>query len=195
MTVTFDWTSYIREWSRNRIQRLRDEEKAYLPPEVIESGYLGYPGATQEQIITAEKRLGVTFPPSYRDFLKASNGLRSTRKYGIRFYSTEEVDWFAVRNQAWIDGWMSDIEEIPSVPDEEYFVYGPEQDCIYFRAEYMQTALEISSDIDGYIYLLNPQVVTPDGEWEAWDFGDKLPGAFRHRSFTQMMKSMLKHYQ
>ncbi|OKH50282.1 hypothetical protein NIES2101_19875 [Calothrix sp. HK-06] len=192
---TFDWASYIKEWSIFQIERLNSEQKNYLPPEVIESFYLGYPGATEEQIIAAEKRLGVIFPPSYKDFLKASNGLRSAIKDDIEFYSTEEIDWFAVRNQERIDDWTSDIEEIPSVPDEKYFVYGQEQNCVHLRCEYMQTALEISSDSDGYIYLLNPEIISPDGEWEAWYFGNKLPGAFRYSSFTQMMKSMLKKYQ
>lgn len=71
----------------------------------------------------------------------------------------------------------------------EYFVYGEEQDCVYLRREYLQTALEINSDSgDGDIYLLNPQIITADGEWEAWHFGNKLPGAIRYRSFYEMMQ-------
>lgn len=153
---SFDWESHIREWSRKRIEALDDEQKAKLPPEVFESGYLGYPSATEERIANAEARLSVTFPPSYREFLKATNGLRSISESGLRFYSTEEVNWFAVQNQNWIDGW----QDLDPVPDEKYFVYGEEQDCIYLRSEYMRTALEISSDCDGYIYLLNPKVNT-----------------------------------
>lgn len=182
--ATFDWESHIREWSRKRIEALDDEQKAELPLEVQESGWLGYPGATEEQIANAEARLGVTFPPSYREFLLVSNGCRSLSRYAIRFYSTEEVDWFAVRNQDWIDAW----QVLDPVPDEKYLVYGEEQDCIDIRPEYMQTALEISSDCDGYIYLLNPKVITADGEWEAWDFGSKLPGAYRYRSFRELME-------
>ncbi|MGV0106099.1 Knr4/Smi1-like domain-containing protein [Nostoc sp. DSM 114160] len=181
--IDFDWKSYIKQWSRKHIEALDEIQKLELPPEVIESGYLGYSGAADDQIASTEARLGVSLPPSYRDFIKTSNGLCSTWKYGIKFYSTEEVDWFAARNQEWIDIWTSDIEETPSIPNEQYFVYGEEQDCINIRSEYMQTALQISSDCDGYIYLLNPLVITPDGEWEAWDFGNKLPGAFRYRSF------------
>lgn len=188
----FDWKSYIEQWSQKQIAELGEGYESDLPIEVIESGYLGYSGATDDQIASAEARLGVSFPPSYRDFLKVSNGLRSIVDYGIRFYSIEEVDWFAARNQDWIDVWTSDIKETPSVPDEKYFVYGKEQDCAYVRSEYMQTALAVSSECDGYIYLLNPRIITPDGEWEAWDFGNKLPGAFRYRSFQEMMMSILE---
>jgi hypothetical protein len=30
-------------------------------------------------------------------------------------------------------------------------------------------------------------VVDQHGEWEAWDFGSKLPGAARHRSFAALL--------
>jgi cell wall assembly regulator SMI1 len=68
-----DWESRIREWSRKRIEALTERKKAELPLEVLESLYLGFPGATEEQIADAENHLGVTFPPSYRQFLKVSN--------------------------------------------------------------------------------------------------------------------------
>lgn len=50
------------------------------------------------------------------------------------------------------------------MPDEKYLVYGEEQDCVTLRIEYLKTALSISEGIDSAIYLLNPQVVTEDGE-------------------------------
>ena len=186
--TTFDWRNAIREWSLLRLEMVEDEEKAANTSEVIESEWLGYPGATEAQIKTVESRLGTTLPPSYREFLKVTNGIRSLEEYGIRFYSTEEIDWFCVKNQDWIELWTQGIEETPSVPDEIYFSYGEEQDCVDLRNEYMQTALEISSDYDGYIYLLNPRIITEDGEWEAWDFGNKLVGAHRYRSFRDMME-------
>ncbi|MEQ8226028.1 MAG: hypothetical protein ABRQ37_27190, partial [Candidatus Eremiobacterota bacterium] len=46
----------------------------------------------------------------------------------------------------------------------------------------------ISEEVDSAIYLLNPHVVTSDGEWEAWFFGYTLPGAIRYRSFREMME-------
>ena len=90
----FDWESRIREWSRQQIEALEKYEQEELSPEVIESGFLGYPGATEEQISAAEARLGVTFPTSYREFIKASNGLYSTSEYGIKFSSIEENQWY-----------------------------------------------------------------------------------------------------
>lgn len=182
------WKDFLLEWSKEIIQ-YEDIVEDYVPPDVAASGWLGYPGATEERIRAAETRLGVTLPPSYREFLKATNGWHQLTSYIYRLWSTEEIEWFAVRHQSWIDAYVTSHAHLPPVLDKEYFVYGEEQYSTMFRTEYLQTALEISEESDGSIYLLNPQVVTPDGEWEAWLFADWLPGAHRYRSFWEMMQS------
>src|SRR5262249_53269815 len=73
-----------------------------------------------------------------------------------------------------------------------YFVYGPEQDPINLRREYLEHTLEISTRGDSSVYLLNPMIVGTDGEWEAWFFANWGPGAHRHQSFAEMM---LAHYE
>ena len=39
------------------------------------------------------------------------------------------------------------------------------------------------------IYVLNPLVVAPDGEWEAWRFANWIPGAERFPSFELLMRA------
>ena len=73
-------------------------------------------------------------------------------------------------------------------------MYGQEQDPITLRVEYLQTALQISDVGDSSIYLLNPQVVTEEGEWEAWFFANWLPGAARYRSFQELMKEEYRNF-
>ena len=108
---------------------------------------------------------------------------------GGDFWPAEEIDWFRVRNQSWIDAYaVHDFE----VPDSQYFVYGDQQDCVHFRAEYLRACLQISHDGDSAVYLLNPVIVGPDGEWEAWFFANWHPGAFRFPSFAELMRV---HYQ
>ena len=58
----------------------------------------------------------------------------------------------------------------------------------------MKTALQISSTLDGWVYLLNPQVIDTRNEWEAWDFGTKISGANRYRSLWEMMQSVYQNY-
>jgi hypothetical protein len=61
--TTFDWESSLKQWSCQRLEELNEERKAKLPPEVIESSWLGYPGATEEEIASAEagKKLQFVF--------------------------------------------------------------------------------------------------------------------------------------
>lgn len=196
---SFNWESFLKRWSQEMITAIVCEQ-GNLPPAVLHSGWLGYPGATDQQIAQAEARLGTSLPSSYRAFLKVSNGWHKTALFSNQLWSTQEIEWFAVRNQVWIDAFSAKFtspaaENInskvahPSVSDADYFVYGEAQDCSRIRLEYLQTALEISQQGDGAIYLLNPQIVTPDGEWEAWFFGDWLPGADRYPSFQDMMQA------
>lgn len=183
-TETFDWRDFLVRWSAELLKDPDVREK--LPEDVIMSRWLGYPAATEYEIARAEARLGIRLPPSYRAFLKVSNGWRQTSPYIYRLWSTEEIEWFAVRHQGWIDNWRAEDSE--PATDEEYFVYGEEQSSLSLRPDYLQTALEISDYGDACIYVLNPRIVTDDGEWEAMFLAGWLPGASRYRSFREMIQ-------
>lgn len=218
----FDWDHFLHRWSQVILESMDDEEKQQLPDEVLSSGWLGYPGATEEQIFRAESRLGVQLPPSYRAFLKVTNGWRQTAKradtFNHRFWSTEDIERFSTRHPQWIKsfsehpdtvdlGWEDDSEELDDlwqpvgVSDAEYFVYGESQDPRALRIEYLKTAIEISDvGLVDSIYLLNPKIVNSDGEWEAWFLADymsgtnTLPEADRYRSFQEMMEAEYSNY-
>jgi hypothetical protein len=193
---TDEWKAFILEWSERIAQQDLDnyygEERNFDPVH----GY-GTTGA----IAATESRLGIALPPSYKEFLKASNGLKQPLEQlvttGGDFWPAEEIDWFRVRNKEWIDAWIDGEnsyyrgEPAPETPDEQYFVYGSEQNPCDLRSRYMQNALEISHDGDAGIYLLISDVINEDGEWEAWHLASWLPGAGRFRSFEEMMK---EHY-
>lgn len=184
----FNWQDLMTAWNQDL---LADEDiQAGLPPEVLAAGWLGYPGATEEQIQQLEERLGTPLAPSYRAFLRFSNGWRATGHFIPALWSTEEVEWFAVRNQETIDAWQATTGDLPPEPDEDYFDYGEEGAGDGFRLEHLQAALEISDQerAGTAVYLLNPQIVTPEGEWEAWFFAHWIPGATRYRSFWELMQ-------
>jgi hypothetical protein len=204
---SFNWESFLRQWSRELLESITDNPEK-LPSEVIESKWLGYPGATEKQIARAEARLGMALPPSYREFLKVTNGWRQTTPFIYRLWSTEDIEWFSVRHQDWINSFVErygnsslnlDLSGngrlvTPSIPDGDYLIYGDEQDCSKLRVEYLRKVLEISDIGESTVYLLNPQVMTEDGEWEAWFFGDWLPGADRYRSFQDMMLAEYENF-
>ena len=199
---TFDWHDFLRQWSQEILASMEDRLNQ-LPVDVVKSGWLGYPGATEEHIVQTEMRLQTTLPPSYREFLKVTNGWRQTTPFIYRMWSIENVEWFSLRHPTWIEKFILENVEIQRVRarrnngsgvdqrvlDSDYFIYGDYQDCSKLRTEYLRTALEISEKGESSIYLLNPQVVTESGEWEAWFFGDWLPGADRYRSFQEMMQA------
>jgi hypothetical protein len=78
---------------------------------------LGFPGAAEAELLVAKARLGCPLPPSYREFLKCTNGLRQPLEFvpvrGDDFWSVQEIDWFRVRNQEWINAWTGDEFVIP----------------------------------------------------------------------------------
>ncbi len=116
----------------------------------------------------------------------ASNGW-SHITMGVNFLSTNNIEWFYQTDKQWIDDWIDSAPD-DEISDAEYYCYGEKQEPTNIRNNYLKSLLKISEDQDGYVFLLNPDVKTNDGEWEAWAFGTKLPGAYRYRSFEKMMR-------
>jgi hypothetical protein len=173
--TTFEWRPFLEQLSR-AVLASPYVERFELPPEVIESGWLGYPPATDEQIAAAEARLGVTLPPSYKTFLKVTNGWRQTGGAVERLLPVEEIDWMRVLHSDWIDAWMT------FGPGE----YDPAFDPVDLR--HMPETLVVSAVGDDAIMLLNPAAKKPDGEWQAWFFADWVPGADPYDSFLLMLQ-------
>jgi hypothetical protein len=182
----FVWRTFLERVSGDLLQDVRLPEK--LPDDVIASGWLGYKGASAKEIAALEKRLGRRLPPSYRAFLEESDGWRQIGSFIYKLWPCSEVGWFRERNQDWIDAYtLPDTDD--EISDKEYLVYGDRQDTCRFRTHYLETALQISDEGDSAVLLLNPEVQTDDGEWEAWLFANWLPGASRYRSFRELMEA------
>jgi hypothetical protein len=166
--MAYDWQGLMAAWNADLVSdpQIRD----MLEPEVLASGWLGFPGSSEADLASAEHRLGFRFPESYRSFLAFSNGWRSLNQFIERLWSTEEVDRYAARHQDLIDAWRLGAAGGPADPD-------PDE---------LATAVEISDYGDG-VLLLNPRVVTREGEWEAWFFAPWIPGANRYRTFWDLM--------
>ena len=166
----FDWSTFLKRWSEEWLQdrRYRDQ----TPPEVVARGWLGYPGATEEEIAAAEQRLETTLPPSYRTFLSITNGWRNTSPFIDHLWSTHQIAWLTERNQDLIDVWTA--------PDMVEFDF--------WESRYLPTALEISDWGDSALYVLNPRVIRADGEWQATFFANwASPCAQVHGSFRELM--------
>ena len=179
-----DFRTLLAEISR---EQLSDPDVvAATSDDKIAAGWLGEPGATEEEISSAERRLGIRLPPSYRVFLAVSNGFNDIGPFIYKLYSSEEIDWFRVRNQSWVDAYQTGDDITP-----EAHLASPD-DCVRFRRAYLSSCLQISETGDSAVVLLNPEVVNEEGEWETWFFANWNPGATRHSSFRAYVESELK---
>ena len=170
------------------ISRIQLADKAIadrVPGQKATANWLGEPGASEAEITSAELRLGVQLPPSYRAFLALSNGFDNVSPFIYRLYSAAEIDWFRVRNQDWIDAYQTEDDVSP----EEHLA-NPE-DCVRFRSAYLSSCLQISDEGDSAVVLLNPEVVNDESEWETWFFANWSPGATRYPSFRSYVESEL----
>lgn len=180
-----DWKNFLTEYNCELMSY--EEVVESLSKDLIRAGWLGCAGATEDEIAAVEKRLATRLPPTYRGFLKVSNGWRFPSIWIYDLWPVQKAAWFREHNQDWIDAYAASSGDLPAISDKEYFVYGGKQDCVNFRSEYLQTALQISEVGDSAVVLLNPKVVNAEGEWETWFFANWLPGAVRYRSFAEWL--------
>ncbi len=187
-----DWKAWLTEWNRQLLASYDPREyNAFVAPavtaQVIASGWLGFPGATEQQLAALEGRLGTPLPPSYRSFLQASNGFLQPGVIVPRLLGTDEVDWFRVAHQETIDDWTPGAG-----PGQVELASGPDGFERYLPSTLQVSALE---RVGTAVYLLNPKVVDGDGEWEAFYFAHWVPGVNRYPSFRALMHAEQEHWR
>src|SRR5262249_44883981 len=141
--TVYDWASLMQ--SINRDVHASPELGAGSPP------WLGYPGASADQLAAAETRLQTQLPPSYRQFLEYTNGWLTLNAAIDQLYRSEAIDWFRVANQDWIDQFLTGFNRGggPATAPEHA----------------LSATLQVSEVGDAAVLLLNPEVKTTDGEW------------------------------
>lgn len=179
-----NWQDRLKEW--DKLANASPASDSAAPARRTAMGRQFAP-ASEAQIAAAEERLGIALPPSFRSFLLASNGLRIGIHEIGRIWGAEELKWFRADHRDWIRAYTQPLAGGPEddISDEEYFSYRGGSE--FFRRSHLKETLQISDVGDAAVYLLNPQVISKNGEWEAWFFANWLPGATRYRSFAEMM--------
>jgi hypothetical protein len=182
VTGAADWESWLQEWNAQLLAGFTAPDAFTDPavtPAVLASGWLGFPGAGESEVAALERRLDTVLPPSYRSFLLASNGFLQPGVIVPRLLSTDRVDWFRSAHQDTIDIWTRATEAAGDAL------------CAGTEAfeQHLPNALQVSEveRVGSAVYLLNPDVVAPDGEWEAFYFAHWVPGVRRYPSFRALM--------
>ena len=184
-----NWAEFMRQWNDELLQT---ELRTDVPD--LDNEWLGTVGATDKQISELEKRLEIELPQTYRTFLKFSNGWRKLSWWIDRILPTHRVTWFRDNHKDWIDIYLDPYLSDPErrhMAEKEHSFYGEAQSPYSFKVEYLMDCLQISDTVSTGVFLLNPKIITPEGEWEAWLFDNSINGAERFRSFEELMQS---HY-
>lgn len=155
---------------------------------------LFYPPASLEQITGAEARLNTPLPPSYKEFLLASNGFLSLNG---RLLAVDEIDWLKIRDKDTMETWWVEggTPEKDDYTDEEYVsgydnLYGAAD---MTRVQYLENCLQIGERINissaqDSLWLLNPVTQPILGEWEAWTWNPSDSEIPRYKNFKEAME-------
>lgn len=162
---SFDWGSFLKQLSEFRLSDPTIARK--ISAEKCTARWLGELAATEQEIATLEARLGQRLPPSFRSFLAVANGFDHPSSFLPRLLSTREVDWFEVHHSDWANAYR---ESYPS----------------------LGRTLQVSAVGDGAVLLLNPEVISSDGEWQADFFSNWNPGVTAFSSLGEYMERQLR---
>ena len=165
----------LKENSKLAIQ-LNEPNEAY-DEDVFEYSWIGYQGATKNQIVNLESRLGVCFPTDYRTFLSITNGFRNTSTIDATFCRTTKVDYLKYLDPSLIQIWGgSGMQPDADILERSILIGG--------RSQYLE---------EQYFLLLPPR-----GEFEEWRyfvFANWIPGLEEYKdlkSYFITVNSFLK---
>ncbi|MBN9392237.1 MAG: SMI1/KNR4 family protein [Chloroflexi bacterium] len=198
ITLVYSWQPFLQKWNELVFKPGIREDFLFDPGTLEEydreNPQLTRTPASEAEIEATEIRLAITFPPSYRQFLKVSNGLAVHHQKGMlaELFPLSEVKW-GIDGGNDKDFWERELgSSLPlddTVSDEEYYDYVKQNNVITKIGHALATLF--IGDYDGNdFYLLNPLVVNKDGEWEAWSLMHDGGDLERYISFWHMLQEI-----
>ncbi|MFE9017140.1 SMI1/KNR4 family protein [Streptomyces sp. NPDC007808] len=181
-TTAFDWRSFLLKWSGEWADSLSDDETRSDDDEAArQARWLGFPPASEERIAAMERRLGSRMPPSYREFLKVSDGWRNAGGFVWLLAGTQEARWHDNESG------LADIFE--EYLDEDS---GPEERR---EADLWRRGLQLDVESDATHVLMDPEDVDEDGEWAVYTWASwRAAPPERHANFLQFMREMHREF-
>ncbi|GAA3952205.1 SMI1/KNR4 family protein [Streptomyces marokkonensis] len=147
-----NWQHFLSRWQDEWIPDEGEAEDMADGGVTLAELTLAAPPATEAEVAAAEERLGIRLPPSYREFLKASNGWRTAGTASIyQLGAVQEIDWFG-------DPYAMTPLYRRTLTDRS-----TEQEVLL--AGMWERALRLETDSDMSHALLDPGDTDEDGEW------------------------------
>ena len=155
LTTPPEWLSYLREYSELGVRAGQ-----------YARSWMGHQPAAEEAVATAEQRLGVQFPPSYRSFLLTTDGWDDAGCWVDLVYSCADICWLRDTDEGHE---FIDIYGALDVRNDEYVAV-------------FQRALKVTNGED--FWFLDPTENGPDGECAAYLFRSQYGQLERFASFA-----------
>lgn len=184
------WHGFLSRWNDQTLSIVRGGGLELGEPmaRFANGGSLWRPPASKVDIERREHDLGVEVSESLRGFFLVSDGWRSAYDREYTIHPLARVAWLSEADPGFLHAWQDPRSGVPEI-GPEYDDYGPNQDPVFFRTGHLRYCLTLSStEDDASTYLLNTARRDSGGELEAWDVNFRLPGAYRFRSFAELME-------
>lgn len=158
------------EWWESTLSRLNEvllhapwlaPDRDRLPPEAVDRGWLGRPGASASELAELESRLGLRLCPSYRALLEVSNGFARFGEFIGRLLPSFEVDWYEKRNP----GARTAVEEWLRAGNP---LKPPYMEEPRWREDIPLRSIEVAENVEVCALLLHPEATDRCEEWEIW---------------------------
>lgn len=181
----------VRRWD----ERVRADVSrfSHLAPQAARRRSVLHEAAREADVVAAEQRLGVRFPPSYRAFLLISNGAdassigaESSRQNDVPrhgFLPVQMVGWARDADPHLVQLWTS-FETLNTGPDSR----GESEPWAVTNYQRLSDGLLISRPFDVWRDVLVPR--PGEAEWEFWVFVKE--GAYAHSSFARALEAALE---
>lgn len=181
-TTAFDWRSFLLRWSGEWADSLpADEARGEDDEAAWQARWLGFQPASEERIAAVEERLGRRMPPSYREFLKVSDGWRHAGGFVWLLAGTEGARWHDNESG------LADLFE--EYLDEDA---GPEERR---EADLWRRGLQLDVESDITHVLMDPEDVDEDGEWAVYTWASwRASPPERHENFLEFMRDMYREF-
>ncbi|MCX4719065.1 SMI1/KNR4 family protein [Streptomyces virginiae] len=180
----FDWPNFLTRWSEEWADAHEHMEELSPEDSAARRGrWLGADPATEADIAAMEDRLGRAMPPSYRAFLRVSDGWQHAGGFVWKLAGTHDAHW---HDDAM--GLGEDFDEFWGAEDN------PEE--VRAQVGLWSRALQLDIESDITFVLLDPQDVGPDGEWavRVWASWRAEGDPERYPSFAEFMIAMHQEF-